>query len=104
MKTQKTKKDALTITIEMGASEFGSPRPTLYVRTKDDAHSRKVAASLHRLAAAVIEATPDHEQWCVVVDVYAELAGRVYLETVTGEKAEADRAMAVLNNVAKAGL
>ena len=67
-------------------------------------HWRKVAASLHRLAAAVLEATPDQEKWCVVVDFYADQEGRVYLETMTGERPEADRGMAVLDKVAKAGL
>jgi hypothetical protein len=104
MKIKTTNKTALQITTELAESPFGSSLPTLRVKAPREVHWRKVAASLHRFAAAVLEATPDHERWCVVVDVYGDQEGRVYLETMTGEKPEADRGMAVLGKVAKAGL
>ena len=104
MKTKTTNKTALQITASIETSPFGSALPTLRVKAPREVHWRKVAAALHRLAAAVLEATPDAERWCVTVDVYGDHEGRVYLETMTGERAEADRGLAVLNNVAKAGL
>ena len=61
-------------------------------------------ATLHRLAAAVLDATDARERWNVVVDGYGDTSGRVYLELSTGSCAETDRAMALMRSVARRGV
>ena len=107
MKTRTNKttvNPGLKLKAEIVASQYGTLMPSLTLEAPREMHWRKVAAALHRLAAAVQEATPLNERWCVVVDAHSDSAGRVNLELAKGEQAEADRGLAVLEQIARAGL
>ena len=104
IKTNKTEKQALKLKAEIVTSQYGTLMPTLTLEAPREMHWRKVSAALHRLAAAVQEATALSERWCVVVDEHSDNAGRVNLELATGDQAEADRGLAVLGQIERAGL
>jgi hypothetical protein len=57
------------------------------------------SAAIHKLAAEVELATPEHERWVVETETLYEGRGRVYLELADGTPAEAERGMAMLKKL-----
>ena len=92
------------LTAHLGESSYGNPQPMLALEMPADATHRACNAALHRAAALVEEATPAHEGWIVQLDHDHGQCGAVYLELVKANKDEADRGVAVLENVARRGL
>ncbi|MGO9714152.1 MAG: hypothetical protein ACLQBL_35175 [Polyangiaceae bacterium] len=87
---------AATLTPSMGESRYGTPEPQVDVRFLRGTHYRKSSAALHALAAVIELATPTNEGWVVVVDPNGDEVGRVYLELVKGDEAEARRGLELL--------
>jgi hypothetical protein len=87
---------AATLTASMGESRYGTPEPQVEVRFLRGTHYRKSSAALHALAAVIELATPTNEGWVVVVDPHGDEVGRVYLELVKGDDAEAGRGLELL--------
>jgi hypothetical protein len=88
-----------TTTISQGEGEYGTPEPQLEIRFPKSAHHRQVSAAIHKLAAEVELATPEHERWIVETETLYEGRGRVYLELADGTPAEAERGMAMLKKL-----
>lgn len=77
-------------------SQYGVPQPTVYI-TEGPRHHRKLAAETYRLAAAVEDATPPRQDWGVVPDRHN---GTVHLELMTGNEAEVQAGLDLLNSIA----
>jgi hypothetical protein len=88
-----------TMTIRQGEAQYGTPEPQIEIRFSRGAHHRQVSAAIHRLAAEVELATPEHERWVVETETLYEGRGRVYLELSDGTPAEAERGMAMLKKL-----
>ncbi len=89
-----------TKTASQGESRYGTPEPQIEIRLPKGASHRQLSAELHRLAAEVELATPERERWLVQTERFYDGRGRVYLELADGSAAEAERGMAVLEQVA----
>lgn len=87
---------AATLTPSMGESRYGTTEPQVDVRFLRGTHYRKSSAALHALAAVIELATPTNEGWVVVVNPHDDEVGRVYLELVKGDDAEARRGLELL--------
>jgi hypothetical protein len=86
-----------TMYVEMVASEYGTPEPSLRVDLGEAVSQRQLRAALHLLAAHA-ELLSGKERWLVQTrphDMYWH-KGRVYLELDKGDAAEAERGMAFL--------
>jgi hypothetical protein len=90
-----------TITICLGASRYGTPRPQVEVRAPKGTSHRRLRAALFALAAELELATPAGERWIVQVDPFADDVGWVYLELMDGDDAEAARAMQLLRRIGR---
>lgn len=112
MNTMKNAAAAAKLTIirvatSQGETRFGTPVPRLTLTwARNDGAYRAQRAALLRAAAAVEEATPAADKWCVQIgEVYyaarGEEAASIEIELVDGTPAEAKRAMATLAQVAK---
>ena len=100
----KKKTTGARLTARLSVSPYGNPMPTLVLEMPADAHYRVCNAALHRAAALVEEASGPIEGWIVQVEPDHAQCGAVLLELVHATKDEADRGMAVLENVARKGL
>ena len=91
-----------TLTVRLLESRYGTAQPTLAIELpRGAAHHRAFRAALHRLAATIEDATPRAEGWIVQMDDGdGESRGRVYLELLHADAAEAARGMAVLDAIA----
>ena len=89
-----------TITVELAASRYGTPAPTLWVTMPKTAHHRHLAVALHLIAADIELAIPSNEGWPVTVETSSDYRGAIVLELLNGTAEEAERAMAVLRKVA----
>ncbi len=96
-----TRAHGATLTVTLETSEYGCPQPTARLALPRIAHYRLCRAALHRLAAEIELATPSVEGWIVQVSHDGDVTGRVYLELLNGDEAEAARGMAVLEAVTK---
>jgi hypothetical protein len=90
-----------TLTVELAASRYGTPAPTLGVTMPRTAHHRHLAVALQLIAAELELAIPTSETWPVTVETSSDYRGTITLELVKGTAEEADRAMAVLKAVAQ---
>ena len=93
----------LTMTINIGKTEFGTPSPRIEVRLPRGTAWRHAKAALHQLAAAVELGTSAHEQWSVQIVESSDFhrpGGRVQLELADGTETEATRGMALLEQIA----
>jgi hypothetical protein len=88
-----------TMTIRQGEAQYGTPEPQIEIRFPKGAHHRQVSAAIHKLAAEVELATPEHERWVVETEALYEGRGRVYLELADGTPHEAERGMAMLKKL-----
>src|SRR5678816_4452393 len=91
------------LVVSMQSSQFGNREPQIEVQLAPETHYRVVLAELHKVAAAIELATPTHETWNVHIHVDRRprtACGRVYLELAGATADEANRALAVLRNVA----
>ena len=95
----RNKNPQATMTISQGEAQYGTPEPQLEIRFPKGAHHRQVGAAIHKLAAEVELATPEHERWIVETETLYEGRGRVYLELADGTPAEAERGMAMLKKL-----
>ena len=89
-----------TINVELAASRYGTPIPTLRVSMPKTAHHRHLAVALHQIAADLELAIPSNEGWPVTVETSSDYRGAIVLELLNGTAEEAERAMAVLRKVA----
>lgn len=87
--------------VSLAQSEWGTPEPQIELRVPKGTHYRKLDAALHALAAELELATPASETWVVGIQAFNDDRGRVYLELVKGEAAEAQRGMEMLRRIAK---
>jgi hypothetical protein len=91
----------LELRAELRETRFGTPQPALRLHFPRGTHHRRVSAAMHLVAGLVEAATPSAEAWGVYADRGGgEQTGWVWLELVEGTPAEAERAMAVLREVA----
>lgn len=96
--------ESRTMTVSLGTSQYGNPKPQIEVRLPPGSSHRAVLAELHKVAAEVELATPDSETWSVHLELgwdWRAANGRVYLELDRATGAEADRGLAVLRKVAQ---
>jgi hypothetical protein len=91
--------EATTLNVSLGTSRFGLPEPQILVRVPRSAPRRQLSVALHRLAADIEAATPDRERWLVNISIGDDdRDGRVYLELMDANDAEAERGLAVLRS------
>lgn len=96
-----TTRPVMTITVSLAKSEYGTPRPELEIRLPKGTHFRQVSAALHVIAARIELATPVREGWVVETAALYDAGGRIWLELVKGDDAEAERGMALLRTLAR---
>ena len=89
-----------TLTVELAASSYGTPVPTLSVTMPVGSNHRHLAVALHLIAADIELAIPSNEGWPVTVETSSDYRGAIVLELLNGTAEEAERAMAVLRKVA----
>jgi hypothetical protein len=87
------------IEVAILTSRFGNPEPQLEIRLPHGSNHRAVKAELHKLAAALEQATPPAERWTVHTECFHDARGRVYLELFEASPAEATRAMVLLRAI-----
>ena len=97
----RNKNPQATMTIGQGEAQYGTPEPQIEIRFPKGAHHRQVSAAIHKLAAEVELATPEHERWVVETETLYEGRGRGYLELADGTPVEAERGMAMLKKLAE---
>lgn len=100
MNSERTLKNA-HITTTVDTSGHGQPEPAIHVRAPEGTSHRALKAELYRLAAATELATSGGEGWIVIVDAYADGAGRVYLELLGATQAESERGLSMLRALAE---
>src|SRR5262249_18901389 len=88
-----------TLTVQMGRTHYGHPKPEIIVHVPRGTPHRKASAALHAIAALVELATPVKEGWVVVVNHCGDESGSVELELFTASEDEARRGLAVLQRV-----
>jgi hypothetical protein len=84
-----------TMTLTLGHSEYGTPRPQIEIRFPRGTHFREVSAAAHALAARAERATTTSERWCVELERRNDGA-YVWLELSDGSEHEAARGMKML--------
>jgi hypothetical protein len=88
-----------TKTVSQGQSRYGTAEPQIELRLPKGASHRLVSAEIHKLAADLELATPEHERWSVQTESFYDARGRVYLELADATPGEAERGMALLKTL-----
>jgi hypothetical protein len=102
MKTNKTPAEttATRTACYLATSRYGTAAPEIVVECPAGTSYRLVMVELHRLAAEIELATLEVKgEWLVQIEQMGNARGRVYLEMVTGDAKEMDRAMVALKSV-----
>jgi hypothetical protein len=87
-----------SMTVTLGRSTYGTPRPQTEVRFPRNTNHRQVSAAAHALAARAELATATTERWCVEMECRNDGA-LVWLELSEGSDAEAARGMNLLERL-----
>jgi hypothetical protein len=95
-------RDEFQPTATLGDSRYGTPTPRLWLTARPGTSHRRLSAALHAAAMLAELETPATERWVIGVEVAGDLRGHVYVETLTGSAAEAERAMKLLGVVLQA--
>jgi hypothetical protein len=99
--TMKQMLKTATLRAELATSAYGTPAPTLRIALPNGTHYRLIKAVLHHVAATIELSVPSDERWCVEIDRMGENSGTVAIELMHGTPAESERAMALLQRVAR---
>ncbi len=111
MKTQRTKpmtnknsrasaNPSITAKAQITESPYGNPTPEIEVTIPNRMSYRQLKAVLYSLAMDIEELTPSREGWITEIEVLADGRGRVYLELLKADAAEAARGLELLHEVA----
>lgn len=89
----------LTVSVSLQQSRFDTPTPTLALNTHQHTPHRTLRACTHYLAMLTELATSPTDRWTIEIDILGDSAARLVIETLSGTAAEANRALAVLEDV-----
>lgn len=89
--------EGITLSVELSTSEYGTQRPTVFLRAPRETPWRRVSAARYAIAALVEQESPSRAGWITVVTPGEEPC--VYLELVRGTGDEAERGMEFLRTL-----
>jgi hypothetical protein len=87
-----------TMTVSLGQSQYGTPRPQIELRFPGGTSHRHLKAAVFSLAARIELATPEKEGWVVTFEAGEDRAW-VWLEVIDGFDREIQSGMKVLRGV-----
>jgi hypothetical protein len=90
----------LSIAIDLDTSRHGIPTPTLQISIPKPGNHRHLKAALHEFSARLELATPPKDAWVITIGYAGDYHGRIEIELIQGTTEEADRAMALLKEIA----
>ncbi len=91
---------SITAKAQITESRYGNPAPEIEVTIPNGTTYRQLKAVLYGLAMDIEELTPSREGWITEIEVLADGRGRVYLELLKADAAEAARGLELLREVA----
>lgn len=92
-------RDKLIVRVQSTSRQRGVPIPEIVVTLPAGWPYRRLKAMLYGLAMDIEAVTPRGEGWVTEIEVLGDGHGRVYLELVAGDIAEAGRARLLLEEV-----
>jgi hypothetical protein len=101
--TKRTIPVAVSQRATLSESRYGTARPVIELESAPGTHWRVIHAAAHVIAARVQMSTPIEEGWNVGIESRGDRWAEVYIELADGKREEAERAMALLREIAEAG-